>query len=162
MSQNTYGNIFFLHGLESSSKGTKGRYFREYFPEMIIPDFTGSLSKRMQRLYSLTTQKGDLTLVGSSFGGLMASVFALEKEDHVKKIILLAPALNFPDFSPFIKKRTPIPAIVFQGVHDTVTPLQEVKPVAKKIFRNLTFNELDDDHMLHNSFQNIDWQKLIL
>ena len=161
MSQNTYENTIFLHGLESSSKGTKGSYFTEHFQKIITPDFEGSLQERMHTLYSITATMKNLILVGSSFGGLMASLYAMEKESKVKKIILLAPALNFPDFTPFLEKKTSTQTIVFQGIHDTVTPLKEVKTAAQKVFSNLTFHELDDDHMLHNSFKTICWQELL-
>ena len=30
----------FIHGLESTSQGTKGVYFRERYPDMIINDYT--------------------------------------------------------------------------------------------------------------------------
>ena len=85
---------FFLHGLESSSKGTKGRWFAEHFPEMIIPDFSGDLSSRLQSLETVCGDVQNLILVGSSFGGLMATIFAMEHEAQCSRLVLLAPALN--------------------------------------------------------------------
>ena len=43
----------FIHGLESSNKGTKAVFFREKYPDMIIPTFTGNLPERMEKLPSI-------------------------------------------------------------------------------------------------------------
>jgi hypothetical protein len=42
----------FIHGLDSSSRGTKGSFFRERYPEMILEDYSGPLEKRMAKLES--------------------------------------------------------------------------------------------------------------
>ena len=47
----------FIHGQESSSQGTKGIFFRNLFPEMIIPDFSGDVSERMLKLEELLRDK---------------------------------------------------------------------------------------------------------
>ena len=88
----------FLHGLDSSSKGTKARWFKKHFPGMVIPDFTGSLNDRMKTLSETLAGQNDLVIVGSSFGGLMATMYTQQNQALVKKLILLAPALNFPEF----------------------------------------------------------------
>jgi len=33
--------LVFIHGLESTAQGTKGQFFRQFFPQMIIEDYTG-------------------------------------------------------------------------------------------------------------------------
>ena len=76
----------FLHGLDSSSQGTKGKYFKEKFPGMLVPDFSGSLSIRMEKLYDILSGKTEITLIGSSYGGLMATIFTLENEAKVKNL----------------------------------------------------------------------------
>jgi len=40
----------FLHGLESSSRGAKAAFLRDLYPDMLIPDFKGSLAERMASL----------------------------------------------------------------------------------------------------------------
>ncbi len=40
----------FIHGLESTSYGTKGEFFRKKYPGMILEDFTGPLKRRMDKL----------------------------------------------------------------------------------------------------------------
>ena len=74
----------FIHGLESSSQGAKGVFFRQRYPDMIIEDFEGPLSERMEKLKELLANKDNLILVGSSYGGLMAAVYACLHEEKVK------------------------------------------------------------------------------
>ena len=95
----------FIHGLESSSRGTKGVFFRDRYPDMIIEDFGGPLEDRMKQLNGLLAGRQDLCLVGSSFGGLMAAIYVCENEPRVRKVVLLAPALHVPDFRRFLGRR---------------------------------------------------------
>jgi pimeloyl-ACP methyl ester carboxylesterase len=99
-------------------------------------------------------------LVGSSFGGLMATVFAIVHENQCSRLILLAPALNFPEYSPPEKKIT-TPTRLFIGKNDTVTPPDQVLPLAKQTFLNLDVTICDDDHMLHTAFYELDWQNML-
>jgi pimeloyl-ACP methyl ester carboxylesterase len=147
----------FLHGLESSNQGTKSICFREKFPDMIIPNFTGDLDTRMARLNEILTGKSDMIIVGSSFGGLMASLYAFDHEELVNRLILLAPALQWiaSNLNPLPK--ISIPVQIYHGRNDDVVPLKMVEEIAKKIFQNLTFTVLDDDHFLHIFFSKIDW-----
>jgi pimeloyl-ACP methyl ester carboxylesterase len=43
---------------------------------MIIEDYEGSLEKRMTKLEDILEGKSNIILVGSSFGGLMAALYA--------------------------------------------------------------------------------------
>ena len=128
---------------------------------MLIPDFCGSLSKRMETLTSILAGSQDLMLVGSSFGGLMATIYAMANENDINRMILLAPALNFPDFSDYMNKRIAVPTWMFIGSNDTVTPAKRVVPMARKIFNELYYEEVPDDHMLAMTFRQFDWQELL-
>lgn len=159
MKQNS-ANILFLHGLESSGNGTKGRFLGERFPHILRPDFTGVLQKRLTSLQEICNDKDELIFIGSSYGGLMGSCFAINSPAKVQRLILLAPALNFEGFAPPETKLT-IPTLVVIGKHDDVTPIDPVVQLAEQTFSNLTTWISDDDHMLHNTFQHLDWQKLL-
>jgi predicted esterase len=150
----------FLHGLDSSGRGTKGRYFTENFPGIIAPDFSGSLQERLQALETICMDMKQLVMIGSSFGGLMATCFAIAHPERVPKLILLAPALNFPEFSP---PASPLhnPALLIIGDHDTVTPPNLVLPAARATFKNLEIRSCDDDHLLRTAFLAVDWRKLL-
>ena len=151
----------FLHGLESSNQGTKSIFFREKYPDMIIPNFAGELWQRMEKLKGVLSGKSEIAMVGSSFGGLMATLYALEAEEKVAKMILLAPAINLIPFSSHKDRAISVPVWIYHGRSDEVIPLSEVEAVAKKIFRELSFNVVDDDHFLHNTFKEIDWDNLL-
>jgi alpha-beta hydrolase superfamily lysophospholipase len=151
----------FLHGLESSSKGSKATYLKGIYPDMLIPDFKGRLSERMSELETILAGMEGIIMTGSSFGGLMATIYAMEKPETVDRLVLLAPALNFPEFSQYIINRIHVPTVILIGKNDTVTPMTEVLPQAEKIFAKMKFEEVDDDHMLARTFRDFDWQTLL-
>ena len=78
------GCRIFIHGLESSNKGTKSVFFREKFPDMIIPTFVGSLPERLSKLDGFLLGKSDIRVVGSSFGGLMGACLPWETKTGSK------------------------------------------------------------------------------
>jgi alpha-beta hydrolase superfamily lysophospholipase len=154
--------LVFIHGLESTAQGTKGQFFRQFFPQMIIEDYTGVFATRMRQLKDLLAGKTDLILVGSSYGGLMATQYAIENEDKVKKMILLAPALNLPEFKPPGHTKLQMPVIIYHGTNDNIVDPYAVKAIARKYFSNLEHNLVDDDHSLHKTFPLINWKELLI
>ena len=152
----------FIHGLESSSQGTKSVFFKERYPNMIVEDFRGSLEERMKKLNRILLDKKDLVLVGSSFGGLMAAIYTCNNEDKVKKLILLAPAINLEEFKPYLNNRIDIPVIIYHGRNDDVVPVASVQIIARKVFTNITYNIVDDDHPLRETFKSFDWDELLM
>lgn len=153
-------NCLFLHGLDSTGYGTKGHYFADRFPDMLRPDFTGSLEERLTQLRSILEGRNDIILVGSSFGGLMAAIFALSQPKKVKRLILLAPALNFTKL-PAPPEKLAVETFLFIGNDDAVTPPNLVIPAAEALFANLKVQRFADDHLLHKSFETIDWPTLL-
>jgi pimeloyl-ACP methyl ester carboxylesterase len=101
-----------------------------------------------------------LILVGSSFGGLMAACLASEMPERIRRLVLLAPALNFHEYKPPEEKISPETLLVI-GKNDVVTPPDLVLPVAEASFSNLQISLVDDDHLLHNSFARLDWVRLL-
>ncbi len=151
----------FIHGLESSNQGTKSLFFREKYPDMVIPSFTGPLNERMKHLNSLLLGRTGIILVGSSFGGLMAAIFAMENEERVDRMILLAPAINLVEFALHRSKTISVPVWVYHGRKDEVIPLSEVEKVARSVFQRLKFQVVEDDHYLHETFKTLDWDRLL-
>ena len=153
-------NMYFLHGLDSSGSGTKGRFFARNFPQVISPDFAGSLSARLHQLAGLCTDQQQLLFIGSSLGGLMATCYAIDHPEQMSRLILLAPALNFAGYRP---PAHPLktPTLLVVGQHDTVTPTEAVIPLAKATFADLEIDIADDDHLLHATFQLLDWPHLL-
>jgi alpha-beta hydrolase superfamily lysophospholipase len=128
---------------------------------MIIEDFSGPLNERMKKLNRLLASLEDLILVGSSFGGLMAAIYACENEPRVRRVILLAPALHVPDFGRFLGQQVNVPVSLFHGRNDDVVPPAAVKAIAGMVFKNLDYHLVDDDHSLHVTFPLMDWKALI-
>ncbi len=151
----------FIHGLDSSSRGTKGTFFRERYPEMIREDFSGPLEQRMAKLERSLAAKSNLILVGSSYGGLMAALFACKNESRTRRLVLLAPALDHGDFSPYEATPLELPVTLYHGRQDLVVPPGPTRLIAERLFRNLEIHLVDDDHDLHRVFPTLDWNKLL-
>ena len=152
----------FIHGLESSGSGTKGAYFRQHYPDMIVEDYSGSFQERMTKLEDVLRGRQNLILTGSSFGGLMAAVFACRHEARVLKLILLAPALHLEFYNPYRSTKLSTPTIIYHGIQDDVVPLDVVRNTAERLYPNHRFHAVEDDHSLHGTFGSLDWDNLLL
>ncbi len=161
----TYNHLIFLHGLHSSSQGFKATLLRERYPGAQTPDFRGSLDERMTVLEPILAARDDWVIVGSSFGGLMGALYACAHPQRVRKLILFAPALIRPAFGERLGEHLPtpidVPTIVIQGTQDRIIPLAQVQPLAERVFTNLDFRVVDDDHGLRRTAQTVDWDALI-
>jgi len=154
--------LIYLHGLESDSNSGKARLFREWFPGMLTPDFNGSFEERMEQLYPILGDKTDWTLIGSSFGGLMGTVFCCEHPTRVRKLVLLAPALLREQFGSYLDLQpVSVPTIVIHGILDTVVPLEPVREISQRLFSNLTYHIVEDDHRLGRSVHELDWKSIL-
>ena len=153
--------LIYLHGLESDSNSGKARLFREWFPGMRTPDFKGTFEERMTQLDPILAGKEGWTLIGSSFGGLMGTVYTCKHPTQVRKLILLAPALLREPFGSHLDlEPVSIPTIIIHGTLDDVVPLEPVREIAQKLFTNLTYHIVEDDHRLHKSVHELDWKKI--
>lgn len=153
--------IIFIHGLEGSSQGIKATLLRHLFPGMLTPDFHGSLEERMVQLEGLLGKARRWRMIGSSFGGLMAALFACRHPAQVEKLVLLAPALILPAFAQNPPQPIEVPTIVFHGIHDELIPIHIVQPLCAQVFRHLTFYAVEDDHGLYKTVHEIDWVKIL-
>ncbi len=153
--------LIFIHGLNGSSQGVKANLLRALYPQMSIPDFPGSLEERMDKLAAILSNGIGWTLVGSSFGGLMAALYACRYPDRIRRQILLAPALIWPDFASDPPDPIDVPTVIFHGRKDSLIPLSAVRPLAQQVFNHLTFNEVEDDHGLYETVIALDWAALL-
>lgn len=112
-------SYIYLHGFASSPNSTKAKYLRDRFyslgidlktPDLNQNDFSNlTLSRQLQQIetefilpqISSNAQNndrqgeiGEVTVIGSSFGGLTAAWLA-SRQLSVKQIVLLAPAFQF-------------------------------------------------------------------
>lgn len=151
----------FIHGLDSSSQGTKGSFFRERYPRMWMGDFSGPLDERMAQLTEGLAGRDELILVGSSYGGLMAALFALRNEPRVRRLILLAPALGHADLSAYASAPLGVPVTLYHGRRDDVVLPAPTRRIAEGLFANLDYHLVEDDHNLHRVFPTLDWDRLL-
>ena len=154
--------IIYLHGLESSGQSGKARQFAEIFPGMLTPDLTGSFEERMAQLKPILGRRKNWTIIGSSFGGLMGTVFTCQHPDQVRKLVLLAPALLRQYFAPYLDLApVSVPTIIVHGTADDVVPLEPVREVAETLFTFLTYRVVDDGHRLQQAFKELDWEVIL-
>jgi pimeloyl-ACP methyl ester carboxylesterase len=155
-------SILFIHGSSGNKSQTyKARLLRGLFPGMRAPDFDGDLPERMKQLEAILGTATGWTLVGSSLGGLMAAMFAMQHPDQVRKLVLLAPALTLPGFTRSLGTQISIPTVIIQGTRDDFIPFEPTQKLAEKVFINLTYIVVDDDHRLHKTAEELDWKKLL-
>lgn len=163
-------NLIFIHGLISSGQGFKGEYFRRIFPNCLTPDFEKYheripmktlLKKRMEQLNQILNKKEKWIIIGSSFGGLMATLYAIQNPEKIEKLILLAPFLLREELLPKNINPIEVPVKIYHGRNDKVIPIEENKNKAYLIFNNLMFNMVEDDHQLHNTVKSLKWLELI-
>jgi pimeloyl-ACP methyl ester carboxylesterase len=153
--------LIYLHGLLSDSRGVKARLLRERFPEIVIPDFDGSLEERMQHLYSILGDTPGWTIVGSSFGGLMGAMFTCGRPQQVRKLVLFSPALVWPDFASTPPEPVDVPTVIYHGLRDDLVPIEPVRKLAGQVFQKLTFHAVDDDHGMYKTVHELDWEEVL-
>jgi pimeloyl-ACP methyl ester carboxylesterase len=90
----------------------------------------------------------------------MATCFAIRHPEKCRRLVLLAPALNFAGYQAPPEKIS-VPTLLVMGRHDTVCPPEMVLPRAEATFSNIEVRIEDDDHMLHTSFPALDWSNLL-
>jgi pimeloyl-ACP methyl ester carboxylesterase len=96
----------YLHGFASSPRSGKAQFlqakFREVGQELWIPDLNMgdfchiTISQILDYLQAETQSCQALTVIGSSLGGFIASQWAI-RHPSIERLILLAPALRFPE-----------------------------------------------------------------
>ena len=153
-------NIIFIHGLESSGSGFKGRLFKKEIPGIITPDFKGPLEKRMDSLNKILDETSPWIIIGSSWGALMSTLYTIFHPNKVSLLILLAPVLVHPELES-IKQVIDVPVIIYHGKNDDIVPINTSKEKAEQLFAVLEYNTVEDDHMLHPTVEAINWQELI-
>ncbi|MFX1274903.1 MAG: alpha/beta hydrolase [Promethearchaeota archaeon] len=156
-------NIIFIHGYLSSGKGFKGKFLKKIFPQILTPNFKGYLDKRMKKLEAILKGEDNWIIIGSSYGGLMGSLYACKYPEKVKKLILLAPYIISNDIDPNNLKNVPIdiPVIAYHGIKDKTVNLDKARSRAEKLFSNLSYNAVDDDHGLDKTMYDIKWKELL-
>ncbi len=97
--------IVYLHGFASSPQSSKAQFFLRRFsergiaveiPQLDAGDFEHLTITGQLDIVDRTVGGSPATLMGSSLGGYLASLYAARHPQNVEKVILLAPAFQFP------------------------------------------------------------------
>ncbi|MBY9008623.1 MAG: hypothetical protein KGD74_02000 [Candidatus Lokiarchaeota archaeon] len=163
-------NIIFIHGLESSGNGFKGTYLKRVFPDILNPNFRkynknisldSLLKERMDQMDLILKKRNSWIIIGSSFGGLMATLYAIRNPEKTERLILLAPFLATPMLQIDNTLQLTIPTIIFHGKHDEIAKYKASRKQAYQLFTNLEFNTTKDHHDLNETITTLNWNKLI-
>jgi pimeloyl-ACP methyl ester carboxylesterase len=117
-------NVVYLHGLGSAPSSKKGQFYVQRLgergadvrvPDLNVPDFehltlTAMLERVAAEIRTIPAESGGVALIGSSMGGLTAIHFADHYKDtpegtRVKKLILMAPAIEFSRDNPMWREK---------------------------------------------------------
>ena len=142
-------HLIFLHGLESGPHGSKYQALRALDPGILAPDCYDirDLEKRLAIVERELVGLDDLVLVGSSFGGLVATVFADRHPQRVRGYLLCAPALHLGHTD--VLTHVPARAHVLHGTRDVEVPIEASRAFCQRW--GVPLHEVDDDHRLHAS-----------
>src|SRR5271155_5017788 len=97
--------VVYLHGFASSPQSSKARFFSDHFASMGVPFLAPELDEGNFQGLTITGQlsvvenavgDGPVGMMGSSLGGYLAALFAARHVQKVEKLVLLAPAFQFP------------------------------------------------------------------
>lgn len=96
--------IVYLHGFASSPQSSKAQFFLQKFTERAISveiprldqgDFEHLTVSSQLKVVDQTVAGRNVVLMGSSLGGYLAALYAA-RHPNVERLILLAPAFQFP------------------------------------------------------------------
>ena len=97
--------VVYLHGFASSPQSSKAQFFQRKFAERDVPMEIPRLDEGRFEELTISGQLGVIgravgdrpaVLIGSSLGGYLAALYAARHPSEVEKLVLLAPAFQFP------------------------------------------------------------------
>ena len=108
-------------------------------------------------LLEKTIEIGDVVLAGSSWGGLACALTAQKKPDKLKGLLLLAPALHYPeppnDNPDNLIAPDGIPVTIIHSKTDDIVPISASKNYANRSGNHVNLIVVEDSHVLENSIE---------
>jgi pimeloyl-ACP methyl ester carboxylesterase len=140
--------LVFLHGLESGPHGSKYHALRQLDPDLLAPDCTGltGIGERLDVIEAELAATDRMVIVGSSFGGLAALLFAQREHNRhrVAACLLCAPAL--PLAAPGSITWLPEHTAALHGTRDEVIAYRASEEFCAN--HGIRLVAVDDDHRL--------------
>ncbi|MFS1703621.1 alpha/beta hydrolase [Aestuariibacter sp. GS-14] len=145
--------VYFSHGKESGPWGTKIRFLADIAESMGCQiesiDYSATMNPEERvalLLEQLPSDDSEVVLVGSSMGGYVSLVAALQY--NVKGIFLLAPAVYMPRYE---KQAYPVKCAVscVHGWQDEIIPVENVLKFARE--QSASLHLVPGDHRLNDS-----------
>ena len=97
--------VVYLHGFASSPHSSKAQFFQRKFAERGVPmeiprldegRFEELTISGQLRVIGRAVGEQPAILIGSSLGGYLAALYAAQHPSEIEKLVLLAPAFQFP------------------------------------------------------------------
>ena len=149
--------LVWAHGLWGSPNGSKVTAIRESGIEVISPDFNEMELVNRVELLEKTIEIGDVLLAGSSWGGLACALTAQKRPDKLKGLLLLAPALHYPeppnDNPNNLIAPDNIPITIIHSKTDDIVPISASEDYAKRSGNSVNLIVVEDSHVLENSIE---------
>lgn len=156
--------VIFSHGKESGPWGSKIRSLATIAKQLHCTvdsiDYT-NLTNPEQRVARLTDllqqQNDDLVLVGSSMGGYVSLVAAMQSQANIKGVFVLAPALYMPGYAEQeyrIGDNNQFPIEIVHGWNDEVIPPENSYRFAQE--NRCSLHLLTGDHRLNDALPMIE------
>ena len=149
--------LVWAHGLWGSPNGSKVTAIRESGIEVISPDFNEMELIDRVELLKETIEIGNVVLAGSSWGGLACALTAMQIPEKLKGLLLLAPALHYPE-SPNDEPEKliapdSVPVTIIHSTTDDIAPISASKNYIERSGNNVQLIEVEDNHVLENSIE---------
>ena len=149
--------LVWAHGLWGSPNGSKVTAIRESGIEVISPDFNEMELVDRVELLKETIEIGNVVLAGSSWGGLACALTAMQIPEKLKGLLLLAPALHYPE-SPNDEPEKliapdSVPVTIIHSTTDDIVPISASKNYIERSGNNVQLIEVEDNHVLEDSIE---------
>jgi pimeloyl-ACP methyl ester carboxylesterase len=149
--------LIWAHGLWGSPNGSKITAIRDSGIEVISHDFNDMELIDRVELLEKTMEVGNVVLAGSSWGGLACALAAQRKSDKLKGLLLLAPALHYPEppnnNPEDLVAPKEVPVTIIHSIEDDIVPISASKDYIKRSGNNIKLIEVNDNHVLENSIE---------
>lgn len=156
--------VIFSHGKESGPWGSKIRRLATVAEQLSCTvdsiDYTDLINpeQRVERLSALLQQESEpVILVGSSMGGYVSVVTALQCKAKIKGVFVLAPALYMPGYAVQdyrLGDDNKFPIEIVHGWNDEVIPPENTYRFAQE--NRCSLHLINGDHRLNDSLDQIE------